>query len=74
MMAKAQSQAAGGEESVTEKEDLLQRRKEQPYHCPLQGMGMERTNNHCLEWILKEEASRTAFVKGTSRTAAEVKK
>lgn len=38
MMVKAQGQAAGGEESVTEKEDSLWRRKEQPYHCPLQGM------------------------------------
>ena len=61
MMVKAQGQAAGGEESVTEKEDSLWRRKEQPHHFPLQGLGMERTNNNCLESVLKEEASSIVF-------------
>lgn len=30
MVVKAQGQAAGGEESVTEKDELLQRRKDSP--------------------------------------------
>lgn len=62
-MTKAQGQAAGGQESVTEKEQSLQRRKEPTCHCPLQGMGTERTKNNHLEWVLKEEASRIAFFK-----------